>query len=89
MKIKFSMKKILALVLSAAVVMGFVSIPVYAEKGKMTAYILMHGTYAFSESRAGKTPDNLYQIFVYNLDDSDVDFYNRSRLFHSYQRKVS
>lgn len=89
MKTKFSMKKILALVLSAAVVIGLVSIPVSAEKGKMTAHILMHGVYAFSESRASKTPDNLYQIFVYNLDDPDVDFYNRSRLFHSYQRKVS
>ncbi len=89
MKTKFSIKKILALVLSAAVVMGFVSIPVYAEKGKMTAYILMHGTYAFSESGAGKTPDNLWQIFVYTLDDPEVDVYNRSRLYHSYQRKTS
>lgn len=89
MKTKFSMKKTLAFVLSIAVVMGLVSIPVSAEKGKMTAHILMHGVYAFSESRVGKTPDNLYQIFVCNLDDLDVDFYNRSRLFHSYQRKVS
>lgn len=89
MKTKFSMKKILAFALSVAVVMGLVSIPASAEKGKMTAYILMHGIGAFSESRAGKTPDNLYQIFVYNLDDSDADFYNRSRLFCSYQRKIS
>lgn len=89
MKTKFSMKKTLAFVLSIAVVMGLVSIPASAEKGKMTAYILMHGTYAFSESGAGKTPDNLWQIFVYTLDDPEVDVYNRSRLYHSYQRKTS
>ena len=89
MKTKFGMKKILALVLSVAVIMGLVSISVSAEKGKMTAYTLMNGVYAFSESRAGKTPDNLYQIFVYNLDDPDANFYNRSRLFCSYQRKIS
>ena len=89
MKTKFSMKKILAFALSVAVVMGLVSIPASAEKGKMTAYTLMNGVYAFSESRAGKTPDNLYQIFVYNLDDPDVDVYNRARLFCSYQRKIS
>ena len=89
MKTKFSMKKTLAFVLSAAVVIGLVSIPVSAEKGKMTAHIHMHGVYAFSESRVGKTPDNLWQIFVYNLDDPEVDVYNRSRLYLSYQRKTS
>lgn len=89
MKTKFSMKKTLALVLSVAVIMGLVSIPAAAEKGRMNAYTFIEGIYAFSESRAGKTPDNSYQIFVYNLDDASADFYNRSRLFCSYQRKVS
>lgn len=89
MKTKFSMKKTLAFVLTVAVAMGLVSIPASAEKGKMTAMILAQGIYAFSKSGAGKTPDNLWQIFVYTLDDPEVDVYNRSRLFHSYQRKGS
>mgnify|MGYP004635400593 CR=1 FL=1 len=89
MKTKFSMKKTLALVLSVAVAMGLVSIPASAEKGRMTAYTLVEGIYAFSESGAGKAPDNLWQIFVYNLDDPEVDVYNRSRLYLSYQRKTS
>lgn len=89
MKTKFSMKKTLAFALAGAVAMGLVSIPASAEKGRMTAYTLVEGIYAFSESGAGKAPDNLWQIFVYNLDDPEVDVYNRSRLFCSYQRKVS